>query len=167
MKPIYFIILAILLGSLACGPTPAAKTFFNDVCKTNSKTQTIKPQVEREKEESKDEPEASPTPEPSPTPPDYDNRCSEKDKEQFLADERAKELRRWAKREEDEPKGPSAAELEVSKERATKDCFETMECSGLHGFEVIIPPGGKYYGCFIRNGENIIQVYCQPEKKKD
>lgn len=151
--------LILLVFIVSCGPEPATKEFFDNACKGyKSKTET--PQVEREKEE------PSATPEPSPTPPDYDRRCSEQDKKQFLADERAEMFHSIA-RDISRSAAPSTpAEVKVSFERATQDCEATRKCSGV-ALEVKIPPGRDLYQCIGTNNQSWFQVWCRNPEDGD
>jgi hypothetical protein len=148
------------LALTACGADTSTKEFFKSFC--GSKDKSVKFEKVSEKDDDDDKAE------PSPTPYDYGNRCSEADKRQLLADENAKQLRSWADNEQKYANYlPTPAEVAVSYERATKDCAETIACSGLSGLSVFIPPGEKKYGCYIRNGDNYSEVWCRMPKKDD
>lgn len=163
MKSTLRCIFCILAGSIAailvislngCGNQAQTKQFFDEACKGYKTSSVSEPVVT-----------AIATPTPEPTPPDYDNRCSEDDKKQILADQRAATLRFYADQEQKGNQKPTAAEMAVDLERTSKQCQEASQCSGLP-LEVIIPPGYDHYHCGMMTGGNFTEIQCsKPDEK--
>jgi hypothetical protein len=151
-----FVVFALALT--ACGQGSQTKEFFENTCKNIKPLTPIAFKTVTEDNE-EDKSDASPTPEPAP--PDYNNRCSENDKRQIIADWQAKGLRQFADMVAQSTRGPSTAEVEVSRERASTECDKLRACSGLP-LEVTIPQGDQEYHCGMRNGQNWIEIGCAP-----
>lgn len=167
MKTTLRCVFCILAGSIAailvislngCGGQAQTKQFFDEACK-GYKTQTVA------KEEPTPEPTPEATPDDTPKQADYDNRCSENDKQQIIADHEARFLRRMAKNEEENAHGPSPAQMQYEMEQMTDECNKQTQCSGLP-LQVTIPPGYTHPHCGMMTSGNFVEIQCsKPDEK--